>query len=52
MGVVDELVRAHETFERGDWATAYAVWTDVPPTWICSSTQPSPGPRWAFMGRG
>ncbi len=31
MGVVDELLRARETFERGDWAAAYAVWTDVPP---------------------
>ncbi len=31
MSVVDELVRARETYERGDWAAAYAVWSDVPP---------------------
>jgi DNA-binding CsgD family transcriptional regulator len=31
MGVVDELVRARESYERGDWAAAYDVWSDVPP---------------------
>ena len=25
MGVVEELVRARETYERGDWAAAYAA---------------------------
>ena len=32
MGVVDDLARARETFERGDWAAAYDVWSDAPPT--------------------
>jgi DNA-binding CsgD family transcriptional regulator/tetratricopeptide (TPR) repeat protein len=31
MGVVDELVRARQSYERGDWAAAYEVWTDVAP---------------------
>jgi DNA-binding CsgD family transcriptional regulator len=30
MGVVEELVRARETYERGDWAAAYEWWTDTP----------------------
>lgn len=31
MGVVEHLVAARETFERGDWAAAYDVWADTPP---------------------
>ncbi|WP_235530172.1 LuxR family transcriptional regulator [Nocardioides sp. Root151] len=31
MGVVDDLVRARETFERGDWAAAFEAWTTVAP---------------------
>jgi hypothetical protein len=30
MGVVEELVRARETYERGDWAAAYSAWSDTP----------------------
>lgn len=31
MGVVDELVLARETYERGDWAAAFEAWSDVRP---------------------
>ncbi len=31
MGVVDELVRARETYERGDWVAAFEAWSDVTP---------------------
>lgn len=31
MGVVDELVRARETYERGDWSAAYDAWSDASP---------------------
>jgi len=31
MGVVEELIRARETYERGDWATAFGAWSDTPP---------------------
>lgn len=31
MGVVEELVRARETYERGDWAAAFGAWSDTPP---------------------
>ncbi|UMG91630.1 hypothetical protein [Nocardioides sp. TF02-7] len=31
MGVVEELVRARETYERGDWAAAYEAWSGTPP---------------------
>jgi DNA-binding CsgD family transcriptional regulator len=31
MGVVEELVRARETYERGDWAAAYEAWARTPP---------------------
>ncbi|MCW2764186.1 MAG: helix-turn-helix transcriptional regulator [Nocardioides sp.] len=31
MGVVEELVRARETYERGDWAAAFEAWSDTPP---------------------
>jgi DNA-binding CsgD family transcriptional regulator len=29
MGVVDELVRARETYERGDWVSAFEAWTET-----------------------
>ena len=29
MGVVDDLVRARETYERGDWAAAFAAWAEL-----------------------
>jgi DNA-binding CsgD family transcriptional regulator len=31
MGVVDDLVRARETYERGDWSAAFEAWSDTPP---------------------
>jgi hypothetical protein len=31
MGVVDDLRQARETFERGDWITAFGAWSDVDP---------------------
>ena len=31
MGVVEELVRARETYERGDWVAAYGAFSDTPP---------------------
>ena len=31
MGVVEELVRARETYERGDWVAAFGAWSDTPP---------------------
>ena len=31
MGVVDELVRARETYERGDWVAAFEAWSEVAP---------------------
>jgi DNA-binding CsgD family transcriptional regulator len=31
MDVVEELVRARETYERGDWVAAYGAWSDTPP---------------------
>jgi len=31
MGVVDDLRQARETFERGDWITAFEAWSDVDP---------------------
>ncbi|MDQ4052145.1 MAG: helix-turn-helix transcriptional regulator, partial [Actinomycetota bacterium] len=31
MGVVEELVAARETYERGDWVAAYDAWSDTPP---------------------
>lgn len=31
MGVVDDLVQARETFERGDWVSAFEVWSDLDP---------------------
>ena len=31
MGVVDELVKARETYERGDWVSAFQTWSDVEP---------------------
>lgn len=31
MGVVDELLRARETYERGDWVTAFQAWSEVEP---------------------
>lgn len=32
VSVVDDLVRARETYERGDWASAFAVWSTMDPT--------------------
>ena len=29
MGVVDDLVRARRTYEKGDWASAFAAWSEV-----------------------
>ena len=29
MGVVEDLLQARETFERGDWLTAFEAWSDV-----------------------
>ena len=29
MGVIDDLKQARETFERGDWVSAYEAWSDV-----------------------
>lgn len=31
MGVVDDLVRARETFERGEWVAAFERWTALEP---------------------
>lgn len=31
MGLVDDLVVARATFERGDWVTAFETWSDVDP---------------------
>ncbi len=31
MGVIEELRQARETFERGDWVTAFDAWTDIDP---------------------
>lgn len=31
MGVVDDLVQARETFERGDWAAAFHSWSALSP---------------------
>ena len=31
MGVVDELLRARETYERGDWVAAFQTWSEVEP---------------------
>jgi DNA-binding CsgD family transcriptional regulator len=31
MGVVDELVQAREEYERGDWARALNIWSDLDP---------------------
>lgn len=31
MGVVDDLVQARETFERGDWIAAFDAWSDLDP---------------------
>jgi len=31
MGVVDDLRQARETFERGDWVTAFEAWSEVDP---------------------
>ncbi len=31
MDVVEELVRARETYERGDWVAAYTAWSETPP---------------------
>jgi DNA-binding CsgD family transcriptional regulator len=30
MGVVEDLVRARETYERGDWTAAYDAWSGAP----------------------
>ncbi|GAA2160544.1 helix-turn-helix transcriptional regulator [Pedococcus bigeumensis] len=31
MGVVEELARARQTYERGDWVAAFQAWSDVEP---------------------
>jgi DNA-binding CsgD family transcriptional regulator len=31
MGVVEDLVRARETYEQGDWARAFAAWSTLDP---------------------
>jgi DNA-binding CsgD family transcriptional regulator len=31
VSVVDDLVRARETYERGDWASAFAAWSTMDP---------------------
>ena len=31
MSVVDQLVRARETYEQRDWARAFATWSDIEP---------------------
>lgn len=31
MGVVEELVRARETYERGEWPAAFAAWSEASP---------------------
>jgi len=31
MGVVDDLVRARETYEQGDWAAAFTSWSTLDP---------------------
>ena len=31
MGLVDDLRTARETYERGDWVTAFETWSDVDP---------------------
>jgi DNA-binding CsgD family transcriptional regulator len=31
MGVVEQLLRARQTYERGDWVAAFQTWSDVDP---------------------
>ena len=39
MGVVDELIRARETYERGDWVAAFQTWSDVEPEALDAADQ-------------
>ncbi|WP_457253146.1 helix-turn-helix transcriptional regulator [Pedococcus sp. P5_B7] len=39
MGVVDELIRARETYERGDWVAAFQTWSDVEPDALDAADQ-------------
>jgi DNA-binding CsgD family transcriptional regulator len=52
MGVVDDLRAARETFERGDWVTAFEAWSDADPAALGPEDLRRLGTAALLLGKG